>query len=79
MIEKSLDMLTINKIGRVKKILDCSIKRRFLDLGFTYGTEVKNIMSNFSKNMNAYYIRGTLIAIRNEDARNIIVEVSLDE
>lgn len=66
------------KIGQkaiIKKInANENIKRRLLDIGLTPGTEIECSLSSPSGNPKAYFIRGTLIAIRNEDTNNIIVE-----
>ena len=37
--------------------------------------KIERILENYGKDLVAYMIRGALIAIRNEDAKNIIVEV----
>lgn len=48
--------------------------RRFLDLGFCKGTSVKCVNTGIFKNPHAYEVRGTVIAIRNEDAKIIMVK-----
>ena len=76
MKEISLDKSKIGDVLLVKRILNnISIKRRLLDIGLTSGTKIEKILENFDGNLAAYTIRGALIAIRNEDAKNIIVEV----
>lgn len=76
MIEISLDDIKIGDKAIVKKVLnDNSIKRRLLDIGLTKGTVVEKVLENFHGNLFAYMIRGALIAIRNDDAKKIIVEV----
>lgn len=73
-------MLELNKIKVGQKAIikqvkaNESIKRRLLDIGLTPGTEIECSLSSPSGNPRAYFIRGTLIAIRNEDTRNILVE-----
>ncbi len=52
------------------------IIRRFLDLGFCQGTPVKCINTGIFKNPHAYQIRGSVIAIRNEDAQMILVHAA---
>ncbi len=72
----SLENTKIGQKVRIKKVLnDDSIKRRLLDIGLTPGTIVERVLENFSGNLVAYMIRGALIAIRNEDASSVIVEV----
>ena len=76
MKEISLDKSKIGDVLSVKRILtNTSIKRRLLDMGLTPGTKIEKVLENFDGNLVAYMIRGALIAIRNEDAKNIIVEV----
>jgi len=59
----------------IKKVLtDGSIKRRLLDIGLTPGTVVESTLSNPGGNLIAYMIRGALIAIRDDDAKKILIE-----
>lgn len=48
-------------------------RRRMLDLGLIPGTEVEAVLKSPSGGVTAYLIRGALIAIRCEDAKNIII------
>ena len=76
MREISLDKSKIGDFLLVKRVLNNnSIKRRFLDIGLTSGTKIEKVLENFDGNLVAYMIRGALIAIRHEDAKNVIVEV----
>ena len=71
----SLENTRIGQKVRVKKVIsNSSIKRRLLDIGLTPGTIIERELENFSGNLSAYMIRGALIAIRNEDASEIVVE-----
>lgn len=76
-----MSKITLNntKLGEKSKVLkiinDNSIKRRLLDMGLTHGTEVETVLKNYGGNLAAYMIRGALVAIRNEDAEGILVEV----
>lgn len=59
----------------IKKInLDGSIKRRLLDIGLIEGTKVKNVLISPAGDPMAFLIRGAVVALRNEDSKNIIVE-----
>ncbi|MCU0780153.1 MAG: metal-dependent transcriptional regulator [Akkermansiaceae bacterium] len=49
-------------------------RRRLLDLGFVAGTEVEVAMTSPSGEPTAYLVRGALIALHREQARQIIVE-----
>ena len=71
----SLENTRIGQKVRVKKVIsNSSIKRRLLDIGLTPGTINERVLKNVSGNLSAYMIRGALIAIRNEDASEIVVE-----
>ena len=71
----SLENTKVGQKVRVKKVIsNSSIKRRLLDIVLTPGTIIERVLENFSGNLVAYMIRGALIAIRNEDASEIIVE-----
>ena len=60
----------------IKKInLECSIKRRLLDIGLIEGTKVENVLISPAGDPMAFLIRGAVIALRREDSKNIVVEV----
>jgi DtxR family Mn-dependent transcriptional regulator len=48
-------------------------RRRLLDLGFVAGTAVEVAMTSPSGEPTAYRVRGTLIALHREQARQIMV------
>lgn len=52
-----------------------SIKRRFLDIGLVSGTQVECIGISPMGDPKAYLIRGAVIAIRNEDSKDIFVKI----
>ena len=70
----TLNELPLNTKGYIYK-LNCNgnIRRRLLDLGFVEGACITPILTSPFHNPRAFYIRGTLIAIRNEDANFITV------
>lgn len=71
----SLYDVPIGQKAIIKKVLnDGSIKRRLLDIGLTPGTVVESTLSNPGGNLVAYMIRGALIAIRDDDAKKILIE-----
>ena len=75
MNELCLDKIELGKKYIIKKILlGTSNKKRLLDLGFTKGTIIEKEFNNMGKSLSAINIRGTLIALRNDDMKNIIVE-----
>lgn len=68
--------LKINQTAKIKTINHShDIKRRLYDLGFVNGTLIKSLLKSPSNNIKAYYIRDSLIAIRNSDAKKIEVDV----
>ncbi len=50
------------------------VRRRMLDLGIVDGTKIKVLHASPSGELRAYGIKGTVIALRDEDAKNIIVK-----
>ncbi len=73
--EKTLNDLPLNTKGYIKK-LNCvgNIRRRLLDLGFVEGASITPILISPSGDPYAFSIRGTLIAIRKEDANLITLQ-----
>jgi len=75
MKNKSLYDIPLGSRAVVQKVESCgSIRRRLLDIGLTKGTEVECALVNPGGNLIAYVIRGALIAIRDDDAKKILVE-----
>jgi len=72
--KKTLDTLPLNTEGLIEK-LNCTenIKRRLLDLGLIEGSSIIPVLVSPSKDPRAFSIRGTLIALRKEDANLITV------
>lgn len=73
-MEIKLNELNLNKSGIVKQI-NCSdnIKTRLLDLGIINGTKIMPIFRSMLGDPTAYMIRGSMLAIRETDAKEIIV------
>lgn len=72
---ENLNQLPLNKSGKINKIeCDGGIKRRLLDMGLVKGTEIMPILISPSGDPRAFLVRGTIIAIREEDAKNIKIE-----
>lgn len=57
--------------------LDCkeNIKRRLLDLGLCENTKITPLFKSFSGDPTAYDVRGTTIAIREDDSKHIYVKL----
>lgn len=72
---ENLSQLSLNKNGRIDKI-ECGegIKRRLLDMGLVKGTNIVPILVSPSGDPRAFLVRGTIIAIRKEDAKNIKIK-----
>ena len=71
----SLLDLEINSSAKITYInVNKNIKRRLLDLGIIENTIITPIFKSISGNPIAYEVRNIIIAIRNEDAKNIFVK-----
>ncbi len=74
----------LDKINLTNKVtvhsLDCSgqIRRRLLDLGICKGTVIIPIFRSMNEDSTAYFVRGSTIALRKEDAKNIHVLLDND-
>lgn len=76
MKEKTLNELKIEEIGVVYRIVgEETIKRRLLDLGLIKGTNIKPVLVSPSGDPRAFEFRGSLIAIREEDSKNIKIKI----
>lgn len=69
-----LSELNLNITAKIAKI-NCSgsDRRRFLDLGIIKDTKIKPILKSPSGDPRAYEIRGSIIALRKDDAEKIEV------
>jgi ferrous iron transport protein A len=68
----TLDKLKINETAFIDSInITDNLRRRLLDLGFVKGSEIIALYKSPSKNPTPYLIKGAVIAIRDEDAKNI--------
>ena len=72
---ENLSQLPLNKNGRIDKIeCDEGIKRRLLDMGLVKGTDIVPILVSPSGDPRAFLVRGTIIAIRKDDAKHIKIK-----
>lgn len=70
----NLSELPLNENGIIQELkCDDNIRRRLLDMGLVKGTSIKPVLVSPSKDPRAFEVRGSLIAIREEDATNINV------
>ena len=76
MVKIHLDDLPLGTYGKVE-VLNCkgAIRRRLLDLGIVKGTPIVPILKSPSGDPTAFVIRGSVIALRKEDANLIVVNV----
>lgn len=70
----TLSRLEIGESAVVEKLtVHGAMRRRLLDIGLTEGAEVECIGKSPAGDPSAYLIRGAVIAIRSEDAREIVI------
>lgn len=70
-----LNYLPLGKKARVRDLIsNGSTRRRMLDLGIISNTEVEALQKSPSGDPVAYRIRGAVIALRSEEASQILVE-----
>lgn len=71
-----LNQLELDKEGIIESIdCDTNIKRRLLDLGLVKGTKIIPILVSPSKDPRAFIVRGSIIAIRKEEAKKIKLNI----
>lgn len=71
----SLDKIKINEKVKVLTVRDDSlIKRRLLDMGIIPGIDIEKVLAGPFKGISAYLVMGSVIALRDVDARCIEVE-----
>lgn len=70
-----LNNLPLGKKAKVKVLTsDGTIRRRMLDLGLIFNTEIEALQKSPSGDPVAYNIRGAVFALRSEEASKILVE-----
>lgn len=70
-----LSRLPLGGTCRVNRLLSQGKqRRRLLDLGLVSGTVVEALQKSPGGDPIAYFFRGTVIALRDEDAQKILVE-----
>ena len=79
-LRKDLEYKTLAemKVGQKARVVELLVegltRRRLLDLGLLPGTEVRAVMRSPLGTPMAYDIRGSMLALRPEDALKILVE-----
>lgn len=70
-----LNFLPAGGRARVRALMaEGSSRRRMLDLGLIWDTEVEALLKSPSGDPVAYLIRGAVIALRSEEASKVMVE-----
>jgi ferrous iron transport protein A len=73
-IEKPLSEMPIGTVGTViENGLTGLTKRRLMDLGFIPGSKIEVLRKSPAGDPTAYYVRGTIIALRNNEASHISI------
>ena len=72
---RDLLSLPIGQSGRVLCLrAGEGMGRRLMDLGFTPGAQASCVLAAPGKGMRAYRVRGAVIALRQKEARTVILE-----
>lgn len=72
----TLNSLKLKQSGIVSNInCDANLKRRLSDLGIIKNTSITPVFKSVLGDPVAYEVRGSIIAIRNKDAKNIQIEI----
>ena len=71
--EKNLSALREGERCIISYIMPSAMSDRLKELGFTSGTPVICLYRSFSGDPAAYYVKGTVIALRKNDAMRIFV------
>lgn len=75
----SVRMISLNetRLDKTYRVIELetvsSMMRRFLDIGIIPGAKIQKVLDNPFGGICAYFIMGTTIAIRDEDAKGIKV------
>jgi DtxR family Mn-dependent transcriptional regulator len=78
---RDLDVITLADLGHGQRAVIVGLdqacqgfsRRRLMDLGFTPGTRLEAALQTFAGDPRGYRIRGTLVALRGDQARHVLV------
>lgn len=74
MYERTLNTVCPGETVRIHALQSKSgIRRRLLDMGFTEGTPAACLYRSPAGDPTAYYVRGSIVALRQEDAKMILI------
>lgn len=75
-MELQLNLLRQGDCAVVKELLlDGAMQRRLAEFGFIEGTEILCVRPGRRSGPSIYRVRGTMLALRNADCRNVYVEL----
>lgn len=79
LLQCPLNSVESGKIVEVFRLMNTGfIRRRLLDIGCIEGTKIQCLQKSPSGDPVAYLIRGTVIALRSEDSKHILVQYQSD-
>lgn len=71
-----LHLIPCGRSAKVKELTAAgNLRRRMLDLGLVIDTDIESLRKSPSGDPTAYEIRGAVIALRSEEASQILVEI----
>ena len=69
----TLNNLKLNQKAKLNRLDTCpELKKRLMDMGLVEGTDITKLFSSADEGISAYLFRGTVVAIRREDAEKIL-------
>lgn len=75
-MKTTLNNLPVGKSATVSELRsNKDVKRRLQDLGLVTNTKIKALYKSPLNDPTAYLVRGSVIALRNDDAKKIIITV----
>ena len=76
-MEMSMSCLQVGQQGKITRLAACDeLSCRLLDFGMTPGTAVLCLKKSPAGDPSLYRIRGTMLALRRKDSRDVFVEVA---
>lgn len=74
-MKRRMSSLSVGEKGRIVAVTnEGAIRRRLMDIGFTEGTRVTCLRQSPLGDPTAFTVKGSVIALRREDAAGIYVE-----
>jgi Fe2+ transport system protein FeoA len=73
-----LDQNVAAEVVRLDDVCQGFSRRRLMDLGFTDGAQVRPVLRTFAGDPRAYEVRGTVVALRRDQAAYVLVRPLVD-